>query len=259
VDLTEQQLAAAREQADKIRTRVRPWRSIAALLLAVIAAAVSRSARADAASAIFSGTPYRTLGRTGTEMAADAAAVAFCLLAFAATAGLAGKAQDVLLPKIGAPHAAVIRYAAVLFGGLATILITLELFGIGVTQLLVGGAFATVLVGIAAQQSMANVFAGMVLLLARPVDVGARVLIRSGALGGELRGSVGEIGITYVRLDTPDWPVHLPNSQVLAAAISPVRDGSSDAIGASGQLDFAVRHRSNAGSARPGRPAWIGG
>jgi hypothetical protein len=38
-------------------------------------------------------------------------------------------------------------------------LITLQLFGIGVTQLLVGGAFATVLVGIAAQQSLSNVFA----------------------------------------------------------------------------------------------------
>ena len=39
---------------------------------------------------------------------------------------------------------------------------------------------------------------------------------------GELRGKVVEIGITYVRLDTPDGPVHLPNSQVLASAIAPV-------------------------------------
>ena len=62
----------------------------------------------------------------------------------------------------------------------------------------------------------------MVLLLARPVDVGDPVLIKSGALGGELRGNVTEIGITYVRLDTPDGPLHLPNSQVLASAIAPV-------------------------------------
>jgi small-conductance mechanosensitive channel len=237
VDFREEQLAAASEQVAKVRTRVRPWRSIATLVLAVITAAASHSARADAASAIFSGTPYRALGRTGTELIADAAAVAFCLLAFAATAGLAGKAQDVLQPRIGTPHAAVVRYAVVLFGSLATILITLELFGIGVTQLLVGGAFATVLIGIAAQQSMANVFAGMVLLLARPVDVGDRVLIRSGALGGELRGSVGEIGITYVRLDTPDGPVHLPNSQVLAAAIAPVRDYPPDATASAASPD----------------------
>ena len=50
------------------------------------------------------------------------------------------------------------------------------------------------------------------------------MLIKSGALGGELRGNVAEIGITYVRLDTPDGPLHLPNSQVLAAAVAPVRD-----------------------------------
>jgi len=67
----------------------------------------------------------------------------------------------------------------------------------------------------------------MVLLLARPVDVGDPVLIRSGVLGGDLRGTVVEIGITYVRLDTPDGPLHLPNSQVLAAAIAPVRDSPS--------------------------------
>src|ERR1700752_2528650 len=116
---------------DKVRMRGRPWRSITALVFAVLAAAVSRSARADAASAVFTGTPYRALGRTGTEIAADAAAVAFCLLASAATAGLAGKARDVLRPKVGTAHAAVVRYAVVLFGGLATFLITLELFGIG--------------------------------------------------------------------------------------------------------------------------------
>ena len=129
--------------------------------------------------------------------------MAFCLLAYAATVGLAGKAREVLQPKVGTAHATVVRYAIVLLGSLATILLTLQLFGIGVTQLLVGGAFATVLVGIAAQQSMSNVFAGTVLLLARPVDIGDRVSIRSGALGGEHLGNVTEIGITYLRLDRP--------------------------------------------------------
>ena len=49
-----------------------------------------------------------------------------------------------------------IRYAIVLLGSVATILITLQLFGIAVTQLLVCGAFATILVGIAAQQSLST-------------------------------------------------------------------------------------------------------
>jgi small-conductance mechanosensitive channel len=222
VDLTEQRRQAARQQVNEVKARARPWRSIAALVLAAVMAALSRSARAAVAGVSFQETPYRALGRTGTEIAVYAAAVVFCLLAAGATAGFASKAKEVLQPKVGAAHAAVARYTVVLLGGLATILITLQLVGVDINQLLLGGAFATVLIGIAAQQSMANVFAGMVLLLARPVDIGDRVLIRSGALGGELRGDVTEIGITYVRLDTADGPVHLPNSQVLAAAVAPV-------------------------------------
>jgi small-conductance mechanosensitive channel len=229
VDLTEQRrLEAGRQQVNKVKARTRPWRSIAALVLAAVTAALSRSARAAAADPSFQETPYRALGRTWTEITVYAAALVFCLLAAAATAGLAGRAQTALQSKVGAAHAAVVRYAIVLLGGLATILITLQLVGVDINQLLLGGAFATVLIGIAAQQSMANVFAGMVLLLARPVDIGDRVLIRSGALGGELRGDVTGIGITYVQLDTAEGPVHLPNSQVLAAAVAPVSGQPSD-------------------------------
>jgi hypothetical protein len=125
----------------KVKARARPWRSIFLLVLAVAMATPSRSARTVAASEYFSDTAYRALGHTGTEALADAAAVAFCLLAYLGTAGLAGRAREVLEPKIGTSHAAVICYTIVLVGGLATILITLQLFGIGVTQLLVGGAF----------------------------------------------------------------------------------------------------------------------
>ncbi len=93
--------------------------------------------------------------------------MAFCLLAALATAGLAAKAREALQPRIGTSHAAVIRYAIVLLGGLATILITLQLFNIAVMQLLVSAGFATMLVGIA-QQSLSNLFAGNILLLTRP-------------------------------------------------------------------------------------------
>ena len=141
----------------KVKAHARPWRSIFLLVLAVVMATVSRSARTAAASAFFPDTAYRALGHTGTDAVADAAAVAFCLLAFTATAGFAGRTRKVLQPKIGAPHTAVIRYAMVLLGGLATLLIALQLFGIAVNQLLLGGAFATILVGIAAQQSLSNV------------------------------------------------------------------------------------------------------
>jgi small-conductance mechanosensitive channel len=54
-------------------------------------------------------------------------------------------------------------------------------------------------------------------------------------MGGELRGTVTEIGITYVLLDTADGPFHLPNSQVLAAAIAPAGTSTPDVAAPAGR------------------------
>jgi mechanosensitive ion channel-like protein len=101
-----------------------------------------------------------------------------------------------------------------------TLVLTLGLFKVPISQLIVDGAVTTILIGIAAQQSLSNVFAGLVLLLSRPFIVGDVIQFRSGAMGGLLEGTVTEIGITYLRLDTADGPMSLPNAQVLAAAVS---------------------------------------
>jgi small-conductance mechanosensitive channel len=228
VDLQERnQLEAARQHVAKVRARTRPWRYIFALVLAIIAAAISVQARHTADLLALPGEPKSTtwlsaLGQSGNRILEYGTAVAFFLLAGAATIGLGNKARDVLQPSVGSAHAGIVRFAVVLAGGLATIILTLQLFNIAVTQLVVGGALTGVLVGIAAQQSLANVFAGIVLLLARPFQVGDQVGIRSGALSGLIEGTVSEVSVTYVRLETENGPVHLPNSQVLAAAVGPV-------------------------------------
>jgi small-conductance mechanosensitive channel len=123
---------------------------------------------------------------------------------------------------VGSAHAAVVRYALLLIGSVTTLVITLQLFKIPIGQLILGGAITTILPGIAAQQTLANLFASIVLLLSRPFSVGQRVRVRSGAMGGEIDGVVTEIGITYVRLDTGEGILALPNSQVLAAAVGPL-------------------------------------
>jgi Mechanosensitive ion channel len=208
----------------KVRAKTRPWRAIFALALAVIAAAVSAYARhvQSESAAARANELLGALGGTGNLLLADGAAVAFLLLAAFATVGLGNKARDVLQPSVGSSHAAVIRFAVLLIAGLLTIVFTMELFAIPITQLVVGGALTGVLVGIAAQQSLANVFAGIVLLLARPFRIGDQIGIRSGALSGLIEGTVAEVSVTYVRLDTANGPVHVPNSQVLAAAVGPV-------------------------------------
>ena len=203
-------------QVTKVRARARPWRSIIALVLAVAAGAVSYGAGAGVSSLSQSGRHTRTVMIV-------AGAVLFGLFAVLATVGFSGKIRDMLEPRIGSAHAAVIRYALVFAGGLISIIITLELLKIGVKQLILGGAFTAVLVGIAAQQTLSNVFAGIVLLFARPFAVGDEVRMRGGVVSGQIEGTVTEIGITYVRLDTDEGKLNVPNSQVLAAAVGPLR------------------------------------
>jgi small-conductance mechanosensitive channel len=214
VDLQEQhQLDLAKQRVAKVKARTRPWRAIIALVLAVVAAGVSYAA----------GRHLHDLfehGQMGKSVVAVSAAGAFLLFAIVGVLGLAGQSRQVLQPVTGSAHAAVVRYTIVLIGTIGALAITLALVKIPVGQLIVGGALTTILIGIAAQQSLSNVFAGIVLLLSRPFNVGDAILLRSGALGGQLEGMVTEIGITYVRLETDTGVMSLPNSQVLAAAVS---------------------------------------
>src|SRR6185437_2078823 len=160
------------------------------------------------------------------QVIAAACAAAFCVFASIATIGLSGKARDVLKPVAGASHASVVRYALVLIGAVTTLIVTLVLFGVPVGQLLLGGALTSVFVGIAAQQALSNVFAGLVLLLAHPFKVGDSIRLRAGAISGEIGGTVSEIGITYLKLATPDGVVSVPNSQVLNAVVGPLPPGT---------------------------------
>ena len=213
MDLHEQrQLEMARQMA-KVKARARPWRAIFTLVLAAAAGIISSAAGRDFES-------WTGHGHAASKIVAASTAVAFCLLATVGILGLAGRTRQALQPLTGTAHAAVIRYTIVLIGFILTLVLTLGLFKIPISQLIVGGALTTILIGIAAQQSLSNVFAGLVLLLSRPFIVGDPIQFRSGAMGGLLEGTVAEIGITYLRLDTADGPMSLPNSQVLAAAVS---------------------------------------
>jgi small-conductance mechanosensitive channel len=202
-------------QVAMVKRKTRPWKSIIALVLAIASAATSGWAHSDFRHF------FASEGVVHQIIAAGAAA-AFCVFASAATIGLSGKARDVLEPVMGVSHAAIVRYTLVLVGAVTTLLVTLALFSIPVEQLLLGGALTSVFVGIAAQQSLSNVFAGLVLLVARPFQVGDSIRLRAGALSGEIDGTVSEIGITYVRMSCSDGMISIPNSQVLNAVVGPL-------------------------------------
>jgi small-conductance mechanosensitive channel len=223
VDLHEQHQLDMAKQVAKVKARTRPWRAIIALVLAVAAGIVASVAGRDFEF-------WTGHGHVGSKLVAAVAAILFCLFAIIASLALAGRTRQALQPVAGSAHAAVVRYTIVLVGAILTLVIGLALFKIPVGQLIVGGALTTILIGIAAQQSLSNVFAGLVLLLSRPFNVGDTIQLRSGAMGGLIEGTVTEVGITYLRLDAADGPMSLPNAQVLAAAVSrPATPGGTPA------------------------------
>ena len=201
----------------QVRRRTRPWKSIIALALAIASAVICHLASPNRTSDLLFSAPgwtYRIVW-VGT-------AVLFLIFGSIATVGLAAQARQLLEPRVGIAYAAVVRYAVLIVGAFTTLLLTLVLFGVPVSQLVLGGALTTVFVSIAAQQALGNVFAGLVLMLARPFKVGDAVRLRAGALGGPLDGTVTDIGITYVRVNTGDGVVSVPNSQVLNAVVGPI-------------------------------------
>jgi small-conductance mechanosensitive channel len=208
-------LARVNEQVARAKAHARPWRAIIAAVLAGIAGGVA--SEADLGFKDWTGH-----GHYVYKIVAASCIAAFTVFGGVAVLGLAGKARQVLTPGVGSSHAAVVRYAMLLIGGATILVLGIGLMKVPIGQLLVGGAVTTILLGIAGQQSLSNIFAGLVLLLSRPFVVGDYIRLKSGALGGVTDGLVAEIGITYLRLDTEDGTLHLPNSQVLAAAVGPI-------------------------------------
>jgi small-conductance mechanosensitive channel len=250
VDLQEKRQLDLAAHVAKVKSHTRPWRSIIALVLAIASAVV----------AYIAGQNFSEWTKSSAQLSklvAAAATAAFCLFAIVAVVGFAAKSRDVMQPVTGRAHAAVVRYTIVMLGGIASLFIALALLKVPINQLLVGGAVTSIILGIAAQQSLGNVFSGVVLLLSHPFGVGDDVYFRAGAFSGQIEGTVTEIGISYVVVETADGPVHLPNSQVLAAAVGPVRpDKSAGPAGQdapSGQAGQAPT-QATMGNSPPGPP-----
>jgi small conductance mechanosensitive channel len=102
--------------------------------------------------------------------------------------------------------------------------VALRIAGLNASTLAVGGAFTAVVLGLAAQQTIANLFAGLVLLSARPFRVGERVRLIGGALAGQVEGIVGSLGLFYTTLVSGADRIMVPNNVVLTLAVIPLRE-----------------------------------
>jgi small conductance mechanosensitive channel len=106
-----------------------------------------------------------------------------------------------------------------------SLLVALRIAGLDLRSLAVGGAFTAVIIGLAAQQTLGNLIAGMVLLSARPFRVGERVKLEGGGIAVE--GVVSSLGLLYTVLADGEDTHMVPNSAVLAQSITPLREPDS--------------------------------
>jgi small-conductance mechanosensitive channel len=148
-------------------------------------------------------------------------AAIFAVAGIAAVRAAARAMRVVSSRKVGDTRGTALGLLVQVAGYLIVILTVIGVLGGEVSGLLLGGAITGVVVGIAAQQTLANFFAGLVLVTVRPMEVGERVVLRSGPLAGEYEGVVTDLGMFYVDMVTDRGPVKLPNAGVLAAAIGP--------------------------------------
>lgn len=120
---------------------------------------------------------------------------------------------------------AVVRFVTTVLGYVVVLIATLAVAGVSLQRLLIGAGLISVVLGIAAQQSLANIFASLVLLFGRTFNVGDRIVVRSGTLG-TLECDVKAIGLTYVTVETETGMMKIPNAVMAASGIGRITTSS---------------------------------
>ena len=153
-----------------------------------------------------------------------AAAVIMLLLGWAVARALGQWLRPKLARRVDPATAGTLGFLIRLASGALTVLIALRFTGLGSETLAVGGAVAAVVFGLAAQQTLGNLIAGLVLISARPFRVGDRVRLQAGALAGQIEGTAQSQGLLYTIFTQGEDAILVPNSIVLSAAIVPLRE-----------------------------------
>ncbi len=104
------------------------------------------------------------------------------------------------------------------------VLVALRFAGVKPSTLALGGTITAVVLGLAAQQSLGGIFAGVVLQSTRPFRVGERVRLVGGFLAGSLEGTVSSLGLFYTTLAQGADRIQVPNSVMINLAVVPLRE-----------------------------------
>jgi small conductance mechanosensitive channel len=153
-----------------------------------------------------------------------AAAVVLVVLGWAMARDLGRWAEPWLFRRVDAGTAGtisfLIRLSFLAIAGFSA----LRIAGLDPRTLAVGGAITAVVFGLAAQQTLGNLIAGMVLIAARPFRIGDRVRLQGGGLAGQIEGTVSSLGLLYVTFAQGEDSIMVPNNVVLSSAVVPLRE-----------------------------------
>ncbi len=153
-----------------------------------------------------------------------ATVIALVILGMALARALGRSLAPSLFRRIDPGTAGTVGFLIRLLTVAAVVVVALRIAGLDTGTLAVGGAFTAVVLGLAAQQTLANMFAGLVMLTTRPFRVGELVRFRGGAMAGEIDGIVSSLGLFYTQLVKGADRVMIPNSVLLQLAVIPMRE-----------------------------------
>jgi small-conductance mechanosensitive channel len=129
-----------------------------------------------------------------------------------------------LFRRVDPATAGTLGFLIRLFAMAAVVILALRIAGVTAATLAVGGAFTAIVLGLAAQQTLGSLFAGIVLQSTRPFRVGERVRLVGGALAGSLEGTVSSLGLFYATLVQGADRLQVPNSVMISLVVVPLRE-----------------------------------
>jgi small-conductance mechanosensitive channel len=153
-----------------------------------------------------------------------AAVFLLLILGWAIARALGRAVGPLLFRRMDPATAGTVGFLVRLTAGIAVLLFALSIAGLKPETLLAASAFTAVIVGLASQQTLGNVFAGVVLLSARPFRVGDRIRLQAGPLAGQIEGTVASLGLLFTDLARGEDTIMIPNTVVLSSAIVPLRE-----------------------------------
>jgi len=156
-----------------------------------------------------------------------AAAIVLVVLGWWMARDIGRWVQPALFRRVDAGTAGTISFLFRLTFLALAALAALRIIGLDPRTLAVGGAITAVVFGLAAQQTLGNLIAGVVLISVRPFRIGDRVRLQGGGLAGQLEGTVASLGLLYVTLAQGSDEIMVPNNVVLASAVVPLREPAS--------------------------------